>query len=129
MSTVFSKIIDGELPGHFVWRDDHCVAIMTIQPFRPGHVLVIPIAEVDHWDDLEDELASHLMLVAKKIGRAIKASFPCERVGMMIVGLEVPHTHIHLMPISQVTDMNFAHAEMASAENLAEAASIIKAAL
>ena len=76
MSSVFTKIIAGDLPGHFVWKDEQAVAFMTIQPTRPGHVLVVPRAEVDHWDDLDPELVSHLFLVSQKISHALKKSLP-----------------------------------------------------
>lgn len=126
MATLFSKIINGELPGHFVWRDEQAAAIMTIQPLRPGHVLVIPREEIDHWDELPDDLAGHLMNVSQKIARGIKRAFPCTRVGMMIVGLEVPHTHLHLVPIDSMGELNFANAKIAESENLAEAAAKIR---
>lgn len=129
MATIFSKIINGELPGHFVWRDEQVVGIMTIQPLRAGHVLVIPVEEVDHWDDMSPALAAHATQVSQVIAKAIKEAFPCTRVGMMIVGLEVPHTHLHLMPIDSMSEMNFANAKMAEADELAEAAAKIRDAL
>ena len=129
MDSVFTRIIKGELPGQFVWNDDHCVVITTIQPIRPGHVLVIPKQQVDHWDDLPDELAAHLMVVAKKVARAIKKAFPCTRVGMTIAGLEVPHTHLHLLPIDDMRDFDFSRAAFAQAEELAAVAASIRAAL
>ena len=129
MASIFSRIIAGELPGNFVWQDDVCVAIMTIQPINPGHVLVIPREEINHWDDLPDALATHLMLVSKKLAKAIKASFVCERVGVVIAGFEVPHTHIHVMPGNQLSDMQFNGLAMADAESLKAAAEKIRQAL
>jgi len=129
MASVFSSILAGELPGHFVWKDDRAFAIMTIEPIRPGHVLVIPREEVDHWDDLPEELACHLMVVAQRIARGLKVAFPSRRVGMALVGLEVPHTHIHLYPIDAMSDFSFARARAAGAEELAAAAEKIRQAL
>lgn len=129
MASIFSKIINGELPGHFVFQDDHCVAIMTIAPLRPGHVLVIPRQEIDHFDDLSAELASHLMVVSQKVAKAIKLAFPCERCGMVIAGLEVPHTHIHLFPVNEISDFDFTQAAMADQDDLKAAAEKLRAAL
>ncbi|MEX1670701.1 HIT family protein [Zhongshania guokunii] len=129
MSTIFTKIIKRELPGHFVWEDDYAVAIMTIAPIKPGHILVIPRDEIDHWDDLSAALAAHLMGVAQTLAKALKQAFVCERVSMMIVGLEVPHTHLHLVPINTMEDANFANAKMAEGEDLAAAAHKIREAL
>lgn len=129
MASIFTRIIQGELPGHFVWRDDHCVAIMTIQPIRAGHVLVIPKAEIDQWTDLPVELAHHLMQVSHRIGNALKQVYTAQRIGLMIAGLEVPHTHIHLVPMDSMNDLNFAFAKNADAETLAQAAEKIRIAL
>lgn len=129
MASIFTRILAGELPGHFVWKDDHCFAIMTIQPIRTGHLLVIPNAEVDHWDDVPAAVAAHLMLVSQHIAKGIKAVIPCKRVGTTIIGLEVPHTHIHLLPIDNMGDMDFALQRAESAENLAATAALIRSAL
>lgn len=110
MPTIFTKIIEGEIPGTFVWRDDRCVAFMSINPLRPGHVLVVPREEVDHWLDCPAELRDHLMQVSQAIGAAIQEAFEPTRVGFMIAGLEVPHLHIHLVPIDGVNDLDFANA-------------------
>jgi histidine triad (HIT) family protein len=118
MASVFSLIMDGNIPGHFVWKDDIAVAILTIQPIRPGHVLVIPRLEVDQWTDLPDDVMMHLTQVSKKIAQALKVAFPCQRIGMMIAGLEVPHTHIHLVPMDSMADLSFAQAKNADAETL-----------
>jgi histidine triad (HIT) family protein len=111
MATIFTRIIDGELPGRFVWRDDQCVAFLSINPLQPGHTLVVPIAEVDHWIDLDDDLTTHLTLVAKRIAEAQQRIFNPAKVGLMIAGLEVPHVHLHVVPIRGVHDLDFANAE------------------
>ncbi len=111
MPTLFTRIIDGELPGRFVWRDDVAVVFTTINPIQPGHVLVVPRVEVDNWLDLDDEVARHLMTVAGTVGRAQQRAFDRERVGMVIAGLEVPHVHLHLIPIRSEADLSFALAD------------------
>jgi histidine triad (HIT) family protein len=110
MPTIFTRIIDGDLPGRFVWRDDVCVAFLSINPLRPGHTLVVTRAEVDHWLELETEVNTHLMDVAQQIGQAQQEAFRPERVGLMIAGLEVPHVHLHVVPIDGVHDLDFANA-------------------
>jgi histidine triad (HIT) family protein len=109
--SVFTKIIDGELPGRFVWKDDRAVAFLSINPVKPGHVLVVPRVEVDHWLDLEPGLARHLMDVCQAVGRAIQSAFQPVKVGSAIVGLEVPHVHIHLIPIHAIADLDFSRAD------------------
>lgn len=111
MATLFTRIIDGELPGRFVWRDDRCVAFLSINPLQPGHTLVVPVAEVDHWIDLDDELIAHLTIVAKRIAEAQQTIWSPAKVGMMIAGLEVPHVHLHVVPIRGVHDLDFANAQ------------------
>ncbi|MGI9431677.1 MAG: HIT family protein [Myxococcota bacterium] len=108
MASIFTKIIRGELPGRFLWKDDQAVAFLTIEPLKPGHALVVPIAEVDHWIALEPDLAAHLMRVAQAVGQAQQRAFDPLRIGMMIVGVEVPHVHLHITPIDAVGDLNFA---------------------
>lgn len=130
MTTLFSRIIDGELPGRFVWRDPRAVAFMSIAPLQPGHTLVVPVAEVDHWIDLEPELASHLMTVSQKIGKALQAAFSPVKVGLMLAGLEVPHTHLHVVPIRGVHDLDFSNADSgAPGDDIEAAAQKIRAAL
>lgn len=107
MPTVFTQIIEGELPGRFVWKDEKCVAFLSIRPLQPGHTLVVPRAEVDHWLDLEPDLAAHLMGVSQAIGKAIQRGFQPVKVGLMIAGLEVPHVHLHLVPIQTLHDLDF----------------------
>ncbi len=129
MSSVFTKILAGEIPGHFVWQDELCFAIMTIQPIREGHLMVIPRQEINHWDDVPPATAAHLMQVAQKIARAIKAVIPCKRIGVSIIGLEVPHTHIHLIPIDHMGDLDFKLARPAAPEALAATAASLRKAL
>lgn len=109
MPTLFTRIINGEIPGRFVYRDDKCVAFLTIAPIQPGHTLVVPIAEVDHWIDMPPDLAAHTFAVARKVAAAIQSTFKPRKVGMAIAGLEVNHTHLHLIPINEIGDMNFAN--------------------
>jgi histidine triad (HIT) family protein len=111
MPTLFTKIIEGEIPGRFVWRDDRAVAFLTIAPFAPGHTLVVPIAEVDHWIDLDPDLAAHLTEVARQVGRAQMQAFSPTRVGLIVAGLEVPHCHLHVVPIDSEADLSFARAD------------------
>jgi histidine triad (HIT) family protein len=111
MATLFTRIIEGEIPGRFVWRDHRAVAFLTIAPITPGHVLVVPIAEVDHWLDLDPDLAAHLMQVSQTIGQAQMTVFEPSRVGLIVAGLEVPHCHLHLIPIDAESDLSFAKAD------------------
>lgn len=110
MSTLFTHIINGDIPGTFVYRDELCVAFMTINPLADGHVLVVPVEEVDHWVDLSPALSQHLFAVCHQISNALKRSFPCERVGLIIAGYEVNHCHIHLIPTNNLGQFNFANA-------------------
>ena len=107
MASVFSRIIAGELPARFVWRDDKCVAFLSTRPLRPGHALVVPRAEIDHWIDLDAVLLDHLFATGQAIGKAQMAAFKPARIGVVVAGLEVPHTHIHLVPIRGVHDLDF----------------------
>ncbi|HVM97770.1 MAG TPA: HIT family protein [Candidatus Acidoferrales bacterium] len=130
MPTLFTRIISGELPGRFVWRDDKCVAFLSINPLRPGHTLVVPRAEVDHWLDLPADLNAHLSQVAQSIGKAIEKAFKPTKVGLMIAGLEVPHVHLHLVPIDGLGDLDFRNQDThAKPEDLDRAAESIRAAL
>ena len=107
MASIFSRIISGELPSYKVYEDDYFFAFFDIRPMVMGHTLVIPKKEVDYIFDLESEEYIGLMLVAQKVAKALKKVVPCTRIGVAVVGLEVPHTHVHLMPINTVSDMNF----------------------
>ena len=111
MPTLFTRIINGELPGRFVWRDDEAVVFLTINPLATGHALVVPRVEVDHWLDLDPALTARLTVVAQHIGTAQVAAFGAHRVGLIIAGLEVPHTHLHVLPIRSERDLNFANAD------------------
>jgi histidine triad (HIT) family protein len=111
MATIFTKIIEGELPGDFVHRDELCVAFLSINPLQPGHTLVVPIEEVDHWIDASPELNAHLMAVSQRIARAQHEVFQPTKVGLLIAGLEVPHLHLHVVPIRGVHDLDFANAD------------------
>ena len=110
VSTIFTKIIEGDIPGTFVHRDEHCVVFMSINPMAPGHALVVPIEEVDHWVDCSPELAAHLFEVAHRIAKAQEQAFDCERIGVIIAGYEVPHTHIHVVPTNDMSELSFANA-------------------
>lgn len=110
MSSVFTKIISGDLPGHFIYRDEIAVVFLSINPIRPGHALVVPVAEVSHWVDLEPDVNAHLMRVAQNVAKAQMAHFSPQRIGMIIAGFEVPHTHLHLVPINNESQLSFAHA-------------------
>jgi len=130
MASIFTKIIDGELPGRFVWKDEKAVVFLTINPVKPGHVLVVPREEVDHWIDLEPALASHLMVVAQAVGKAIQRAFKPIKVGSALVGIEVPHVHIHLIPIDAIADLDFGRADPnPRAEDMDAAAEKIRAEL
>ena len=111
MASVFTRIIRGELPARFVWQDKRCVVFLSNRPLRPGHSLVVPRDEVDHWLDVEPSLLTHLTATARVIGRAQMAAFHPARVGMMIAGLEVPHLHIHVVPIRGMHDLDFGNQE------------------
>lgn len=125
MPTVFTHIIDGRIPGTFVWRDERCVALMSINPMAPGHTLVVPISEVDHWVDGDPDLIAHLFEVTRIIGVAQKVAFGCERVGVILAGYEVPHTHVHVIPTNDMRELSFANAassvDRADLESAAEA--------
>ncbi len=130
MATLFTRIIDGELPGTFVWRDERCVSFLSINPVRPGHALVVPRAEVDHWIDLEPDLARHLMTVAQTIARGQQRAFAPTRVGLVIAGMEVPHAHVHLIPIGSEADLHLSNAAASVApDELDQAATALRAAL
>ena len=130
LASVFTKIIRGELPGRFLWRDDEVVSFLTIEPIRPGHALVVPIREVDHWIDLEPALAARCFTVAQAIGRAQQKAFRPRRIGLAIVGIEVPHVHLHTVPIDAIGDLNFARADKhAQPAALDDAAARIRAEL
>jgi histidine triad (HIT) family protein len=124
--TVFEKIVAGDIPCYKVAETDKFLAFLDVSPVKEGHVLVIPKVAVDYIFDLEDDMYSRLALFAKKVARAIDASIPCERVGVAVVGLEVPHAHIHLIPIHDAGDVSFANPKLKLApERMAEIAKTI----
>lgn len=108
MSTVFTKIINGEIPGRFVYKDEDVAAFLTIEPIAYGHTLVVPVKEVDKWTDIEPELWAKMNAVAQRIGNAIVSEFDCERAGYLIAGFEVPHAHIHVFPANDMSGYNLA---------------------
>jgi histidine triad (HIT) family protein len=130
MPTLFTRIIDGELPGVFVWRDPECVVFLSVNPMHTGHALVVPRVEVDHWIDLDPALAGHLFQVAQTVGRAQQAALSPRRIGVLVAGDEVPHVHLHVVPFDSVRELSFAHADPNPPEgSLAAAAELIRAAL
>ena len=116
MGTIFSKIIAGEIPSHKVAEDDHFYAFLDIRPMVKGHTLVVPKKEVDYLFDLEDDLLASMTLFTKKVAEAIKKSIPCKRVGVLVMGMEVPHAHIHLIPIQDERDMNLSNPKLELSE-------------
>ena len=130
MPSVFTMIINRDLPGRFVYEDDDVVAFLTIEPMTPGHTLVVPREEVDNWQDLEPAVLDRVMHVAQRIGKAVCAAFGATRAGVIIAGLEVPHLHVHVFPAFNLTDFGFAHVDRnPSPESLEEAQAKIIAAL
>lgn len=124
MATIFSKIISGEIPAYKILENDRYLAFLDVFPLAKGHALVIPKNETDYIFDIDDKELGEMMVFAKKVANAIKSAFPCEKIGVSVVGLEVPHAHIHLIPINQVADMNFSKAKLSfpkeEMENIAE---------
>lgn len=130
MATIFTKIMARELPGRFVYEDNECAAFLTIEPLTPGHTLVVPRREIDHWLDLTPDELNHLMHVAQRVGRAIEEVYRPEKVGVIIAGLEVPHVHIHVTAIHEVHDLEFSRVERnPDPGDLDEAGLLITAAL
>jgi histidine triad (HIT) family protein len=128
MASIFTKIVKGEIPAYKVAENDKFLAFLDIFPLAKGHTLVIPKQEIDYIFDIEDDLLGEYMIFAKKVAKAIEAVVPCERIGVAVVGLEVPHSHIHLIPINNVDDINFAKPKLKfSEEEFNEIATKIKA--
>ncbi len=127
MSSIFSRIVQGEIPCHKILEDKEFLAFLDIKPINPGHTLVIPKKEVDYIFDLEDDLLGKLMVFSKKVAIMIKKEILCKRIGIMVAGLEVPHTHIHLVPINALSDLNFTKAKPVSNNELAKLAERIRA--
>lgn len=126
MATIFTRIMNGELPGHFVWQDERCCVFLSIQPLRPGHAMVVPRAEIDHWIDVPADLSTHLFDVARTIGIAQQRAFAPVKVGMIILGLEVRHVHVHLVPMQTEKDLDFSRARPATSDELAAAAATLR---
>jgi diadenosine tetraphosphate (Ap4A) HIT family hydrolase len=130
MSTVFSKVISGEIPGRFVWQDDLCVGFLSIAPLAYGHTLVVPRTEVDRWTDADSELMAHLSTVAHRIGKAQVEAFGSARAGLVIAGYEVPHLHLHVWPSNSMADFDFSKAmEDPEPEQMDQAAEKLRVAL
>jgi diadenosine tetraphosphate (Ap4A) HIT family hydrolase len=130
MASVFTMIINRDLPGRFVYEDDEVVAFLTIEPMTPGHTLVVPRAELDNWQDVEPATFARVMAVAQRIGQAVCKAFDAERSGLIIAGLEVPHLHVHVFPARDLADFGFANVDRnPSPQALDEAQAKIKAAL
>lgn len=130
MATLFTRIINHEVPGTFVWRDEQCVAFLSINPLAHGHTLIVPIEEVDHWVDATPALVTHLFDVTHTIGSALERAFDPARVGVIIAGYEIPHAHIHVVPTNDMSQLNFANAELeVDRFSLEAAASSIRQAL
>lgn len=130
MPTIFSRIINKEIPAHVILEDDQFIAFLDISPLVMGHTLVVPKKEVDYIFDNDDDTLSKIMVFAKKVAKAIDKSIPCRRVGVAVIGLEVPHTHVHLVPLNSMRDINFMEPKIhPTQEQLAETAAKIKAKL
>jgi len=126
MATLFTRIVNGEIPCHKVAENDHFLAFLDIMPLTKGHVLVIPKTEIDYIFDLEDDLLGDMMLFAKQVARKMKLVLPCRRIGVTVIGLEVPHAHIHLIPINGLSDMDFSKPKLQPSQSeLAEVAQLI----
>ncbi len=117
MATLFSKIINREIPGYIVAEDDNHIAFLDIYPLTLGHALVVPKKEVDYIFDMDSKELADLMVFAQKVAKAMKKVVPCSRIGVSVIGLEVPHTHIHLVPINTVGDINFTKEKLAPAKD------------
>ena len=129
MATIFSKIVAGEIPCHRVFETEHCLAFLDINPIARGHVLCIPKQEVDYIFDLDDESLCELQLFAKRVARGLKKVCPCIKVAQAVIGVDVPHVHIHLVPLNKPSDLNFSNHLEISPEELSELARQIGAAI
>ncbi len=129
MASIFTRIVQGEIPCHKLAEDDQFLAFLDVRPIRAGHALVIPKEEIDYLFDLDDERLGGIMQFAKPVAKAIEKVVPCKRIGVVVIGLEVPHTHIHLVPIDNIGDINFAYAKPAEPDALASMATAIREAM
>ncbi|CAN5400366.1 HIT family protein [soil metagenome] len=121
MATIFSKIISGEIPGYKIAETNSCYAFLDVSPLAKGHTLVVPKLEVDYIFDMDDALHTELWKFARQVSKAVKAAVPCKRIGVAVIGLEVPHAHIHLIPMNKVSDMNFAMPKLSFSKEEMEA--------
>lgn len=126
MSSLFTRIVNGEIPSHKLAEDERYLAFLDVRPIRPGHALVIPKREVDYLFDLDDETLGGILCFARPVAKAIERIVPCKRIGVTVVGLEVPHAHVHLVPIDRVSDIDFSNARPAADNDLAELAGKIR---
>ena len=127
MSSIFSKIVLGEIPCHKIAEDDQFLAFLDVMPLVEGHTLVIPKQEIDYIFDLDPEVLAGLMKFAQRIAPAIKKAIPCKRIGVAVIGLEVPHAHVHLVPLNRMLDINFSQEKLKlSQESLAKTAELIR---
>lgn len=127
MSSIFSKIVQGEIPCHKIAEDDLFLAFLDVTPLVEGHTLVIPKKEIDYIFDLDPEVLAGLMKFAQRIAPAIKKAIPCKRIGVAVIGLEVPHAHVHLVPLNRMLDINFSQEKLKlSQESLAKTAELIR---
>ena len=130
MSSVFTRIIEGELPARFVWQDEQCVAFLSTGPLAPGHTLVVPRVEVDQWVDADPDLVAHLMRVAQQIGRAQVQAFGSQRAGLMVAGYEIAHLHVHVWPSNSMADYDMARVDNSpEPRDMDQAATRLRAAL
>lgn len=130
MSTIFTKIINREIPAHIVAEDERFIAFLDISPLQKGHTLVVPKFEVDYIFDLDDDLLSGMHLFSKRVARGIKEAIPCNRIGMAVLGMEVPHAHIHLVPLTSEGDLSFSNPKLQlSSDEMDEIANAIRLAI
>lgn len=129
MASIFSKIIHGDIPGQLLWTDEVCAVFLDIEPLTPGHVLVVPRVEVDHWLDLPGATLAHLMDVAARVGKAQQEVFAPTRIGMIIQGFEVPHAHLHVFPADAASDFELSRRSTRTPEQLAQDAAALRAVL
>ena len=130
MPSLFTKIINREIPGHIVAEDEKYIAFLDINPLVVGHTLVVPKKEVDYIFDIDDDTLAGLQLFSKKVAHALKKAIPCKRIGVAVIGLEVPHTHVHLVPMNSMDDLNFTRKKLnPSQEELSAAAEKIRKAM
>lgn len=129
MPSIFSRIINGEIPAWKVAESEHFLAFLDVNPLAKGHTLIVPKVETDYFFDLSDEEISGIMLFSKKVASALRNTLPCLRIGMSVIGLEVPHAHVHLVPLNNMGDINFSNSRLnLSAEEMEAIAASIRSA-